>query len=84
MRCDRSVTCGVCTAQLDYYSTVSELLTRWSASDFEAPGYVIDGPDGRPLRVCGFSCELELITGKSYRISSDQTIDIRGRIIVGA
>ena len=73
MRSDRSGNCGVCTAQLDYYST-----------DFEAPGYVIDGPDGRALRVCGFSCELELTSGKSYRISPDQTIDIRGRIIVGA
>ena len=71
--CLRSVDCAVCTVQMDYYST-----------DFEVPGYVIDGPDGRPLRVCGFSCELELITGKSHRISPDQTIDIRGRVIVGA
>ena len=73
MRCDRSVDCIVCTVQMDYYST-----------DFEVPGYVIDGPDGRPLRVCGFSCEEELITGKSYRFNGPQTIEVRGRVIVGS
>jgi len=44
----RSARCGACTAELDYV-----------AMD-EVPGYVIDGPDGRRVRVCGFSCELEL------------------------
>ena len=70
-RADRSASCGVCTVQMDYYTGE------------ETPGYVVNGPDGRPLRVCGFSCEDELDTGKSYRISPDQTIDIRGRLITG-
>jgi hypothetical protein len=73
VRCDRSVDCEVCTAQLDYYST-----------DHEAPGYVIDGPDGRALRVCCYTCEEELITGKSYRFNAPQSFDVRGRVIVGS
>ena len=73
MRCDRSVDCIVCTVQMDYYST-----------DFAVPGYVIDGPNGRPLRVCGVECEIEIITGKSYRIGSDQSFEVRGRLIVGS
>ena len=51
----RSARCGACTAQMDYV-----------ARD-QVPGYVIDGPDGRRVRVCGFSCELELITGENSR-----------------
>ena len=73
MRADLAVDCGVCTVQMDYYST-----------DHEAPGYLIDGPNGRPLRVCGGSCEDEIITGKSYRISPDQSFDVRGRVVTGA
>jgi hypothetical protein len=73
VRADRSVDCGVCTVQMDYYST-----------DFEPPGYVIDGPDGRALRVCCYTCEEELITGKSYRFNAPQTITIRGRVITGS
>jgi len=72
MRCDRSVNCGVCTIQMDYYST-----------DYEPPGYLIDGPDGLPLRVCGWSCELELKEGESTRIGPDQSFDVRGRVIRG-
>ena len=44
-RADRSASCGVCTLQMDYYTGE------------ETPGYVVNGPDGRPLRVCGGSCE---------------------------
>ena len=64
--------CGVCTVQMDYYTGE------------DAPGYLVDGPDGRPLRVCGGSCVDEITTGKSYRISPDQSFDVRGRVIVGA